>query len=85
MLGLLPHFLQILAQVSLYQRSYTSTYKTTPDHEWGFEEQREVYQVEEVLNKQFMQQCNTVWYVQAQKVNHYFWNINFGRWEKSGD
>ena len=39
MLGLFPHSLQILAQVSPYQRSYTTAYKTTtPDHEWGLEE-----------------------------------------------
>lgn len=64
MLGLLPYFLQISVQVSPYQRSYTSAYKTTPDHERGFEEQTEVYQVEdEALRKQFMQQCDTVWYV----------------------
>lgn len=44
MLGLLPHFFQILAQMSPYQRSHTSPHKTaTPDHEWGFEEKTAVY------------------------------------------
>lgn len=78
MLGLLPYFLQISAQVSLYQRSYTSVYKTIPDHEWDSEEQTKVYQVEEeVLRKQFMQQCDTIWYVQETSqslfMEHQFW------------